>query len=152
MRIQRVARPNLMAAVMIVALLVGCRESGTEPKPEGDLAYISMSLSSVPLVSVDAPPHAGQPFVLTVNSFGSDGCWSRSRTDLDTTRSPVVITPYNRYSGGPNVGCAAVITRIPHTVTLTFATAGHKSIIVRGRDFDGGSGVVQLTASIEVLQ
>lgn len=138
---------RLLATVVLVA----CDHSTTAPSPSDDPAYISMSISSLPLVSVDAPPHAGQPFVLTINSFGSDGCWSKSRTDLDTTRSPMVITPYNRYTGGPNVGCAAVIVRIPHTVTLTFATPGDKTVIVRGRDFGGNGGVVNLPAVIEVL-
>jgi hypothetical protein len=61
----------------------------------------------------------------------------------------MVITPYNRYAGGPNVGCTLALARIPHTLTLTFATPGTKTVIIHGRQFDGS--IIRVPSTINVL-
>ena len=135
--------------VALCCWLAACDRASTEPALAENPAYIYLESSSTPLVSVEAPPHAGQAFQLTLNTYGADGCWTFGRTELDTSASPLVITPYNRYAGGPNVGCTLALARIPHTLTLTFATSGTKTVIIQGREFSGR--IIREPVTITVL-
>lgn len=122
-----------LAAVSLLA----CRDT-TAPAPIADVsnaALLSPIFSSQSMVELPMNPRAGVPFELRINSFGEDGCWSFDRTEVITDGQSARITPYNRNNATATTGCTQAIVRIPHFVSLTFATPGPKELLIRGRDF-----------------
>lgn len=87
-------------------------------------------------VRIDAPSSArvGESFVVTVTTYGG-GCIELERTDVELTDDGADITPLDRRRvPGP---CTLVLHLFPHEVTLTFATAGTKTIHIHGRRVKG---------------
>ena len=99
-------------------------------------AYVNFAVSSVPAISVVGTPKAGEPFQVAVQTHAPNGCWVRDYTVVDAQANAVFITPFNRTDPMIGAPCTASITRIPHTVTLSFTTPGIKQVTLRGRDLD----------------
>lgn len=117
--------------------LLGCRDT-TAPAPIADVdntGLLAPIFSSQSMIELPLNPRAGVPFELRINSFGEDGCWSFDRTEVVADAQSARITPYNKSHASATTGCTMAIVRIPHIVTLTFATPGTKELLIRGRDF-----------------
>ncbi len=124
--------------VLSTLTLLAC-DDNTGPVPQYGNAWVGMNASSLPIVSIAGSPRAGVPFEVTVNTFGSSGCSGVARTVVATNESGALIMPYNGSHQAPNAACTAVISSVPHRTTLTFRTAGEKTITVLARDYETGA-------------
>lgn len=125
-----------IAATLLLAP-AGCNNSTGPDDPAKGAALLLPMISSLSLVELSPQQlHAGQPFELTVNTFGADGCWARDRTDVSVGSRGVIVTPYNRSSVPATGGCTQALARIPHRVTLVLDTPGEHRLTVRGTDFE----------------
>jgi hypothetical protein len=125
-----------IAATLFIAP-VACNDTTGPDDPAEGAALLLPMISSLSLLEVSPPqPRAGQAMELTVNTFGSDGCWARDRTDVSVGRRGITVTPYNRSLAPTNAGCTQALARIPHRVTLVIPTAGEHRVTVRGTDFE----------------
>lgn len=143
---------KLLTACVTMAMttaVLGC-SSSTEPKQEsGELAIISYAASSAPLLSTLTPPHAGVPFDVTVTTFGAHSCYAADHIVKGEEDKLVTLTPYNRVKTD-GMGCFQGAMRIPHTVTLSFPTAGTWGVIVYGKEYLTDKPG-KITATITVL-
>jgi len=105
-----------------------------------------------PLSSLIAPDTvvAGEPFQITVTTFGSSTCTQPDGYDLLLTSSRADIVPFDRTAVGAIV-CTDDLHSFPRTLLLTFTTVGQAEIQVEGRGFDDrparvGAFVTVLTA------
>lgn len=140
---------RIVAAALVLATAACTNSTGPEEVPEG-AAFVYSESSSLSVVSFSSTARVGVPFELTVNTYGLDGCWVRARTDVSTRRGETTVTPFNRSSASSGSGCAQVIARIPHHVTLTIATAGEHRLLIRGFDLARRTPTV-VNSSITVL-
>ena len=85
---------------------------------------------------------AGEPFEVTVQSFG-DGCVSFGETRVTMSRLRADIRPYDfEVTHAPrNYACPDILTKLSHTVTLTFAERGRVLLWIHGRRRPDGSAV-----------
>lgn len=90
---------------------------------------------------VDAPPtvRVGETFSVTITTFGG-GCESVGDESviLADTSAAVMIYDFT-VATRPHVVCAAILKRLKHTVTLSFAVPGEGTIQVWGRRVADGT-------------
>lgn len=87
---------------------------------------------------------AGQAFVISVRTFGADGCWKRDRTDVALDGLTATITPYDVRRQGRGWDCAQAPVEIVHAATLTFDQVGVAQLTIQGRD-----GTAQRSVTVE---
>lgn len=125
-------------AIVAAAALVACQDS-TGPQLEFGNASIGKPTSSKSVVALSEQPKVNAPIELTVNTFGYNGCWGRTRTELIATEQGAIIIPYNGQLGNPRAACLSVEVEITHRVSLTFRSPGTKTITVLARDYETGA-------------
>lgn len=140
-------------AVGLSAVLAGCSGSISGPREVARIGIVDHFGESEGVISVPSPVTAGEPFTVTVRTYG-DGCTSVVGTEVeDTVEGGVLITPIDATVEGPNVACPAVLRRPEHEATVTFETTGERTITVRGRRVASGGvdEVILLTRTVEVV-
>ncbi|MBK8648485.1 MAG: hypothetical protein IPN16_18470 [Gemmatimonadetes bacterium] len=143
---------TLRAALAVLLVpLVGCHSSTSLDEALRESAFVRSISSSATLVSAPMTLRAGIPFDLVLRTYPADGCSVVDRTELTrNSKGEFVITPYNRSVLPPSGSCGVALPTLAHTVRLTYATAGRKRLIVRGRDFDSKAAVqVEVTLVVE---
>ncbi|MBL0171320.1 MAG: hypothetical protein IPP90_11410 [Gemmatimonadaceae bacterium] len=143
MHSNRTSRARWAISATLLLASVACHDATGPDNPADGAALLAPMFSSLSLIELSPTQlRAGQPFELTVNTFGADGCWGRERTDVSVGRRGITVTPYNRALAVTNVGCTQALSRIPHRVTLLLATPGEHRLTVRGTDFESRKPLV----------
>ena len=112
-------------------LLAGCSLiTGVDRQRRmGAIGFPSRLAITVP----DTVP-ARRDFVLTVRTFGADGCWSGDGTDVAVHDLSATVTPWDVNENRRGTGCTQMVVEITHTATLRFEQPGVAAVEVRGRD------------------
>jgi hypothetical protein len=86
------------------------------------------------LVEMPETVTAGEPFTVTIRTFGADGCWSGDGADVNVRGLTGTITPYDVHRSGRGVYCTMAEVHLSHSVELSFAAPGAAELAIHGRD------------------
>lgn len=137
MRIRRMA---LAAALLLGA---ACSPTGTEGedyvRAPGLLTFAG---HAGPEVEVPAAARAGEPFRVTVVTWGST-CRRRAAPEVTRTdqRADVAVYDLNQVGGV----CDRALRALRHVVELRFDAPGTATVRIHGEGYDGGNTPVPLT-------
>jgi len=74
-------------------------------------------------------------FTVIVRSYGLNSCWAQGTTDVSLDADGAVLKPYDRPPDpSAPTGCWPAVQDFDHTVSLSFASPGVKTIEVWGYD------------------
>ena len=133
--------------VGLVASLVACGEPSDFVVELGVVEF----LDHRPLIDVPASASVGVPFQATVDTYG-DGCVSFESTDVSVREADADITPYDRRRiPRGDVACTLFLMHIPHEVSLTFASAGNKTVRIHGRKVTTPEPADEIEIAVEIL-
>jgi hypothetical protein len=76
---------------------------------------------------------AGEPFTVTLRTWGSNGCWRRHRTDVSVDGLVATIVPRDERPGSGRT-CTQAPVEIEHEASVTFAEPGDGRVDVAGSD------------------
>lgn len=108
----------------------------TEPTDEGPIVVRRgvIKLGNEPVI-VDVPPVAdsGVTAVVTVITYGLEGCFRAAETRVSVDGLEALIEPYDTvFRPGPDEACVALLGLVPHDVPLVFHRRGEATITIRG--------------------
>lgn len=141
-------RFGTLLAAAVLALATGGCDLILGPDDGLRLGYIAGFDDDDPHVTVPATARAGEPFTVTVRTYGPSGCWSKGDTHVLQEDATATILPYDRQSGAEV--CTAILSLFDHDVELTFDVPGAAQVVVRGRDA-AADDVLTLSFTVEVL-
>lgn len=121
-------------AVVATTALVACSSATGPDEPDLSLAIIQAGELEL-LVTVPASVTAGEEFTVVARSYGLDSCWAQGTTDLSLDVDGAVLKLYDRPPDpSAPTGCRPAVQDFDHTVSLSFASPGVKTIEVWGYD------------------
>lgn len=116
----------MVKVVFLAAVIVaGC--AGDDFVVEtGKLSYDSYYRT--PMIAMPESVAVGEPFTVDVSTDGG-GCIKAESTELTATDDEADITPYDRRRiPGEHEACDLILVYLHHTVSLSFASPGTKTI------------------------
>ena len=122
-----------LTALLVIATgcdFLGGSNASTDPLPEEALGILNEDYFES-LVAPDTV-QINTEFDVTITTFGPSSCYSAAREEVDRAPMRVAITVYDEYATG-NVACAAVISPLPRTISISFEETGEATIEVNGR-------------------
>lgn len=101
-------------------------------------------------VKVPSSVGRGQPFVVTVVTYGGD-CTEKGETKVEVEGTRAEVRPYDYDISSPDRDCTDELRLHEHTATLSFEETGTAEIIFFGKK-ESSSGVTQtsITRTLEV--
>lgn len=137
-------QPGVAAFIRASAALVLVACSGTASGPadgspdaiggvdELQIGFIEFYGDSEGVLDVPEPIASGVAFSVTVTTYGG-GCLSADSLDIAIDGDVAVLTPWDRWFQPAGTACSAELLRLPRQGEVTFATAGGKTLRVRGQ-------------------
>lgn len=123
-------RPSLLLGFLLAA---AC-ESGMELREIIVIGAIAGYFDDDPHIDVPEAASAGEPFTVTVRTYGN-GCTSEGRTDVQVAGGVAVVTPYDLERQGV---CHDIQRILDHTTEVTFDAAGAGLVVIQGREDPSG--------------
>lgn len=118
---------NLILPASLLVALGGC--DIVDPEFETELGAVFF-FSNPPQITIPDTVAAGQPFTVTVHTFGN-GCVEFARTEVEEDENTVEIRPYDRIE--TDRACEEILKTIDHSVTLRFGVSGPMTVRVVGK-------------------
>lgn len=132
-----------MLGLSAAAVLAGCSVLGPDARERPGL----IDPSSPAAVTVPAAAQRGEPFTVTVITYGG-GCLSQGPTRVRIRGTTAEVRPYDVHSGG-NV-CPSDVQLYEHTATVRIDEPGAATVRVHGRGLpDGEMAVITRTVTIQ---
>lgn len=129
------------AFVGVLLLCAACSPTGTDPEYVRELGVLAEPGLSEQ-VQVPASARAGQPFTVSVTTWGSS-CRRTAPAEVSRIGLQADVTVYDLNPvGGP---CDRAIRPMEHVVELRFPQPGTATIHIHGRTFDVEGRPVPLT-------
>lgn len=142
-RMHRAGMSSLLLGLL--ALMFGCGDV-TGPETERVRGIIIGIQPDDPYIVAPDTVQAGEPFTVTVRTYGLNTCWRKGETEIDPGRA-TVLEPFDIKVMGAD--CADEIQQFEHTVTLTFEEEGEALIGILGRSRQGGGELVFFPLIVE---
>ena len=122
---------TLLPLAAVTLMLLGC-DLLTGPSQDRQIGEIGYP-NNVEITIPDSV-QSGQAFIVSVRTFGSDGCWRDDGTDVEVRGLIATVTPYDIHRVEAGTACTQAIIEIKHSAQLTFVGSGAAQVSVRGRD------------------
>lgn len=125
---------NAAALLLLVLFWSGtaCDFLGGSNDTEEVIGFVTEDITATPPLVAPDTVQAGEPFEITVTTFGPNLCWQAAREEVVREPMRVTITPYDRAPAG-NTACADAIAEMERTISAQFDTLGEAAIVVNGR-------------------
>lgn len=98
------------------------------------------------VVSVPAEGEAGQPFEVTIRTYG-DGCAEKGRAEVEVAGDRAVVRPFDHHR--QRVDCPSIVGMFDHTATVRFDAPGTYEVVIEGRSLPADE-VIRVTRAVEV--
>ena len=117
-------RSSVRLAWIVILVVAGCSSEWDTVIEIGRVAYDQ----GAPQVSVPEYANVGASFTVDVTTQGG-GCVTADSTDITATDDVADVTPYDRRMiPGEGEACTLNLVLLHHTVPVSFATPGVKTI------------------------
>ena len=124
----------LVAGIACLVAGLACSD-GLEPIEALDVAVIGYYIDDAPRITVPDTVTAGEPFAVTVESFGNS-CVRLGETEVGIVSGGAVVTPLDFVTRGGI--CEDILLTFEHEASVTLVEAGSSTVVVRGRAVPGG--------------
>lgn len=126
--------PLWLAALVCTVSLGGCSDA-VAPVESLQIAVIGDFSDDAPRIAVPDTVAVGQPFSVTVESYGNS-CVRLGRTEVAVLPGGAVVTPLDFVSTGGI--CRDVLLTFRHEASLSLDSIGMNRVFVRGREVPEG--------------
>jgi hypothetical protein len=127
-----IPRPmRIILPLLLALLLAGCELITGVHK---DLHVGSIGYPDDLAIQIPEAARVGEPFTVTVRTFGGNGCWERHRTDVSVSGLAATIIPIDAHVRRRGTMCTQAIIDIIHEATIRFDEAGTAAVEIQGRD------------------